>query len=440
MPETDKKSVLLDLAPFRDSRAFTYMWFGALVTGIGNLLTAVAVGLHIYDLTGSTFMVSLVGVIALVPTMVAGLWGGGLVDRHDRRLVALGAATLAWSSTVCIALLAWTGRENVWTLYVLSALNAVGAGLAASARSAMVPSLVKADHLPAAGALNGMSMGVVLTAGPALAGLLVGRIGYAWTYTIDVLLFCASFLGLWALPAMRPEQTSEHKGWAAIRESAAFIRRSPVVAMSFVVDIIAMTFGNPRSLFPAVGAVAVGGGPITAGFLAASSAVGAIVCSLFSGRIVGWRRHGRAVNLAIIAYGAFTVGFGLVIAAVASGRLPGGPGSPGHTNEGALWAAIAMLFGMGASDNVSAIFRNTILLQAVPDSIRGRMQGIYIMVVTGGPRIGDAFVGLAALAAVWAPPLLGGLVIMLAIAVLARIVPAFGRYEARPSNETSSAL
>lgn len=430
MPEPQKKSVLIDLAPFRASRPFTYMWIGALVTGIGNLLTSVAVGLHIYDLTGSTFMVSLVGVIALIPTMVAGLWGGGMVDRHDRRLVALGAAMLAWTSTLVIALLAWTGHETVWSLYLLSALNAVGAGLASSSRSAMVPSLVPADLLPAAGALNGMSMGIVLTTGPALAGLLVGRVGYAWTYSLDVLLFCGSFLGLWALPAMRPETTSEHKGLAAIKESARFIARSPVVAMSFVVDIIAMTFGNPRSLFPAVGAVAVGGGPLTAGILAAASAVGAIVCSGFSGRIVTWRRHGRAVNLAIIAYGAFAAGFGLVLLATITGRLPGGVGTLSHTNHGALWASIVMLVGMGASDNVSAIFRNTILLQAVPDSIRGRMQGIYIMVVTGGPRVGDAFVGVAALAAVWAPPLIGGLVIMAAIAALVRLVPAFHRYEA----------
>ena len=162
-------------------------------------------------------------------------------------------------------------------------------------------------------------------------------------------------------------------------------------------------------------------------------------CSAFSGRIVGWQRHGRAVNLAIVAYGTCALGFGLVVFAVTTGRLPGGPGTMTQVNHTALWASVAMLFGMGAADNVSAIFRNTILLQAVPDSLRGRMQGIYIMVVTGGPRIGDAFVGLAALGAVWMPPVFGGLVIVVAIVVLARLVPVFHHYRAAgrdPSTQT----
>ncbi|GAA1392543.1 MFS transporter [Luteococcus peritonei] len=434
-PEPDatagpRRSLLLDLGPFRASRHFTWMWIGALVTGIGNTLTSVAVGLHVYELTGSTFAVSMVGVIALLPTLWAGLYGGTIVDRFDRRRVALASAVLAWLSTAGIALLAWLGQETIWSLYLLSAVNTIGATLVGASRQAMIPNLIPAAMLPAAGALNGMSMGLVITVGPMLAGLLVAHGGFAWTYTLDLLLFCGSFLGLAALPPMPPEPGAETSSWAAIRQSFAYVRATPVVAMSFVVDIVAMTFGNLRSLYPALGAVVLGGGAITAGVLAAAMAVGAVVCSLFSGRIVTWRRHGRAVNLAVLAYGGFTIGMGVVVLMVHLGIWPGGAGSVEHANRSALAVALLMLFGMGASDNVSAIFRNTILQQAVPDSIRGRMQGIYIMVVTGGPRIGDAFVGLAALLAVWAPPLLGGIVLVAVVAALVVRVPAFHRYDA----------
>lgn len=406
------------------------MWLGALVTGVGNSLTAVAVGLHVYELTRSTLAVSMVGVIALVPTLFAGLYGGTIVDRYDRRRVALLSALLAWVSTAAIAALAWLGLETIWSLYFFSALNTIGATLVGASRQAMIPNLIDAELLPAAGALNGMSMGLVITLGPMLAGFLVARSGFAWTYTVDLALFCGAFLGLAALPAMPPEPGVQHKTWAAIRESFGYIKRTPVVAMSFVVDIVAMGLGNPRSLFPALGAIAIGGGAVTAGTLAAASAIGAVLCSLLSGRIVGWKHHGRAVNLSVVVYGLFTAGLGVVVLLVRGGHWPGGAGTPEQLNPTAMAAAMVMLFGMGASDNVSAIFRNTILQQAVPDNIRGRMQGIYIMVVTGGPRLGDLFVGLLALGAVWAPPLVGGLAIVGLVAVLARMVPSFHRYDA----------
>ncbi|MEL4505291.1 MFS transporter [Luteococcus sp. H138] len=427
---SDRRGFLLDTRPFTVSRHFTWMWLGALVAGVGNALTAVAVGLHVYELTHSTFAVSMVGVISLVPTLFAGLYGGTIVDRFDRRRVALASAVVAWLATAGIFTLALLGRETIWTLYALSAVNTMGATLVSASRQAIIPNLLDAELLPAAGALNGMSMGLVVTLGPSLAGLLVARFGFHVTYGLDLLLFCGAFAGLGALPPMPPQPGAEHKTWAAIRESFRYIRSTPVVAMSFIVDIVAMTFGNPRSLFPALGAVAIGGGAVTAGLLAASSAIGAVLCSLFSGRIVGWKRHGRAVNLSVIAYGLCTVGLGVVALLVRTGHWPGGAGPPERLNASAMAAAMLMLFGMGASDNVSAIFRNTILQQAVPDRIRGRMQGIYIMVVTGGPRLGDLFVGLVALGAVWAPPLVGGLAIVALVSVLIRLVPVFHHYDA----------
>lgn len=426
--EQSRASMLLDTRPFRASRSFTLMWLGALVTGIGNALTSVAVGLHVYALTSSTLAVSMVGVVALLPTLFAGLYGGTIVDRFDRRLVSLASAALAWLSTAGIAALAWTGHETTWSLYALSATNTIGATLVSASRQAIIPNLLDDELLPAAGALNGMSMGLVVTVGPALAGVLVARGGFAWTYTLDLVLFCGSFLGIGALPPMPPEPGAAAGVWQAIGESFAFVRHNPVVAMSFGVDIVAMTFGNLRSLYPALGAVVLGGGAMTAGVLAAAMALGAVVCSLFSGRIVTWRHHGRAVNQAVMLYGALTAGVGLVCLLVGTGAWPGGRGTSTHANPTALAAAMLLLAGMGAADNVSAIFRNTILQQAVPDNIRGRMQGIYIMVVTGGPRLGDLFVGLAALAASWCPPLAGGLAILVVVGIARRLVPRFEHY------------
>jgi MFS family permease len=429
-----KRGLLVDLAPFRASPAFARLWIGSAVSGIGAQLTLVAVGLEIYQITRSTFAVALVGVISLAPMIVAGLYGGILADAFDRRIVALAAAVVAWVTTALIALHAILGLENVGLLYALTTIDAVAATIINASRSAIVPRLIGTSLLPAASALNGISFGVQLTLGPALAGILVASVGFPITYTVDVVLFSAAFLGILTLPAIRPEGETQRPGLASLVYGVKFLRRSPNIRMTFVVDIIAMTFGQPRVLYPVVGAVLIGGGAVTVGVLTASYAVGALVCSVFSGRLGHVRRQGAAVSWAIASYGACILALGVVLGVAAAGGVNNPSGSLtapfASANLVALAFAAVALAGAGAADNVSSIFRSTILQAASPDAMRGRLQGIFIVVVTGGPRVGDLFVGLLALLGTVWPPLLGGAVIIVLVGLLARAQPTFRRYDA----------
>ena len=274
-------------------------------------------------------------------------------------------------------------------------------------------------------------MGVAVTVGPAVAGVLVASVGFGWTYTIDVILFSAAFLGIVTLPPIRPEGETHRPGLESIRTGLRFLRGAPSVRMSFIVDIIAMTFGRPHALFPAVGALVIGGGAVTVGILTAAGAVGTLVCSLFSGRLGLVRRHGIAIGWAIAVYGAFVAGFGGVLAFLVLSGSARTTTSIAGADLVALAVAAVLLAGTGASDNVSAIFRSTMLQTAVPDNMRGRLQGIFTVVVTGGPRIGDLYVGAAALVvSVWVPPLLGGLLIIALIALCLRVTPSFRHYDA----------
>jgi MFS family permease len=429
-----RRGLLVDLSPVRQSPAFARLWIGSSVSGVGAQLTLVAVGLEIYDITRSTFSVALVGVISLVPIIVAGLYGGMLADAFDRRIVAILAAIVAWATTGCIALHAYLGLHEVGLLYALTAIDAVAATVINTSRSAIIPRLVPSELLPAASALGGIGTGFQLTVGPALAGILVAWIGFPGTYTVDVVLFSAAFLGIFSLPAIKPEGESQRPGIASLMFGVRFLRRSPNIRMTFVIDIIAMTFGQPRVLFPVVGALLIGGGAISVGVLTAAGAVGALLCSLFSGRLGHVRHQGAAVNWAVSAYGVCILAFGLVLVAAqvggqrGIGSLTQGLGS---ANLPALAAAAVALAAAGAADNVSSIFRNTILQTAAPDAMRGRLQGIFIVVVTGGPRIGDLFVGLLAFAGTIWPPLLGGALIIALVGLLARVQPGFRRYDAR---------
>jgi MFS family permease len=427
-----RRSHLIDLTPLRVSPAFARLWFGNTLAGIGTFVTNTAVGLHIYDLTRSTFMVSLVAWFSLLPMVVAGLYGGAIADRFDRRTVALSASTVAWASTVVLATVAWLGAEHVWMFYVITTVNAVAATIASATRQAITPRLLPKEQLPKAAALLGISAGVMVTVGPGVAGVLVARAGYAWTYTIDVILFLAGFFGLWTLPRIRPEgDRPAAGGFRSVVDGLAHLRRAPNVRMSFVVDIIAMTFGQPMVLFPAVGAIVIGGGSVTAGILLASFAVGGILSSLGSGRVTGLRWQGRAIRDSIVAYGLGILGFGTVLAVTTLSGSAVASMDFGDVNRWALAGAALCLAVSGGADNISAIFRQSILQSAVPDQLRGRTQGVFTVVVTGGPRLGQMFAGtVATLTATWVPSVVGGVLVVVLVVVTVARVPSFRDYDA----------
>jgi len=428
---TDRRSAFVDLTPLRESPAFARLWIGSAISAIGAQLTIVAIGLQVYDITQSTFAVALVSGFALVPMIVFGLYAGLLNDYFNRRTVLIWSASVSWACSVVLAVLAWIGISTVWPLYLLAVVGAVTASMSITTRSAIIPRLLPQHLLPAGSALNGIAFGVALTLGPALAGVLVAVAGFGWTYTADVVLFVAGFLGIVSLPALRPEGQTTRPGWASLKGGWDFLRTAPNIRASFVVDIIAMTFGRPQVLFPAVGALVIGGGSITVGVLVAAGAVGVFLSSLFSGRLTGYRWHGIAIGWSIAVYGLFVAGMGAVFGIMATGWFGTVGDDISRANIPALVVASVMSAGMGAADNVSSIFRMTMLQAAAPDDMRGRIQGVFTVVVTGGPRLGEVFMGgLAALTSLWFPPLLGGIAIVVLIAIVLRVQRSFRQYDA----------
>lgn len=425
-PRRRLRSLLVDVTPLRASPAFAKLWVGTSVAQIGAQITIVAVGLHVYALTQSTLAVSFVALWALGPMILAGFVGGALADTFDRRLVSLITALIAWGSIGTMTVIAFLGVSETWPYYLLAAVNAASATILGATRGAILPRLLSPQLLPAAAALSGITMGLAITVGPAVAGVLVASVGFPWTYLLDAVLFTAAFLGILSLPSMVPEGERARVGLGSVIESLRFLRSAPNVRATFVWDLVAMTLGSPRVVFPAAGALVLGGGPVTVGVLTASFAVGALLSGLFSGPLGAVRRQGRAVTLAIAAFGAFTALFGLVLlitGIVGGGRAPDSPVIPAIVLGGIALA------GTGAADNVSAVFRTTILQTAAPDDVRGRMQGLFYVVVAGGPRVGDLIAGgLATLIALWAPPLLGGLVILGVMLVLMRTARGFMQY------------
>lgn len=426
-----------DLTPLKVSPAFARMWIGAILTGIGAQMTIVAVGLQIYTISQSTAAVALVGGIALIPMIFAGPLGGMMADAWDRRHVLIVAAIVMFVATLGIfgmalweAMLAGTGTHvPLWPFFLFTTLSAMGYTVVGATRFAVYPRILPAELIPSASALGGIMFGLQVMVGPALGGVLVAVIGYPGTFLVDVLLSAAGFLGVATLPSMPPLTQVVRPGWTSLKQGLAFLKTAPQVNAGFIIDVAAMTFGRPYVLLPAVAATVIGGGAVTVGIVTAAGAVGSVATSVFSGRVRHVRRQGLVIGRSVQLYGLFVLLFGVVLWAMQTGWF----GSVGEdfssVNAVALTVACLAFAGMGAADEVSAIFRSSMMLTIVPDDMRGRLQGVFFAVVTGGPRLGDIYAGfLAGLTVLWFPPLLGGILIAVIVALTLRLTPALKNY------------
>jgi MFS family permease len=421
------RSIAVDVAPLRDSRNFRLLWIGELVSETGSNIGLVALYIQVYRLTGSAFAVGAIGLVQLVPLVAVTVLGSPLVDRIDRRrlLLVAQAGQVAASGVLLAATLA--GHPPIVVVYLGAAAIAGLSGFALSVRTAITPNLVPESQLPSALALNQAMFHTCLIVGPALGGIIVGRFGLAWAYGIDVITFAAG-IGTAALMSALPPQREPRaaatdtgtgpevdddpdttSGWASIVAGFRYLGGKRVLQSVFLVDIIAMTFGMPRALFPVLATTQFSGGPEIVGLLFSAVSLGALTGAVTTGWVVRVRRQGLAVLIAVAVWGLGIVGFGL-----AGDRL-----------------AIAMvcLAVAGAADVVSAVFRGTILQTNVPDDLRGRISAVNIVVVTGGPRVGDFEAGVvAALASPAVSVISGGLLCLVGVIALGLAVPSFARY------------
>jgi MFS family permease len=429
---------LADLTPLKESPQFARLWIGNVLNGLGTQLTLVAVALQIFDISKSTTAVALVGGIALIPMVLAGPIGGMITDAFDRRLVMIVSASVMFSATAGLFVLSileqqavsYGGHTALWPFYVCTTMTAVSATVLGGARQAVIPRILPKDLLTRASALNGISMGTQIMAGPALAGILVAVSTYSVAFACDLALTATGFLGIAMLPKIKVAEDAIRPGWKSFKESMDFLKTAPHIRAGFVVDIIAMGLGRPYVLLPAAAASIIGGGPITVGILTAAGAAGSFATSAFSGRVVHIRMQGLAIANSVKVYGLFTALFGGVLLVMESGDFGHPTSSLAGANLPALVLAAMAFFGMGASDEVSAIFRTSMLLSSVPDQMRGRLQGIFLAVVGGGPRLGDIYAGvMAAAVGLWAGPLFGGIGIVLAMFLILRVTPRLREFQ-----------
>ncbi len=418
----DGRSRLRRLGP--DTRplsvpAYRRLFFGQVTTVIGAMLTTVAVQQQIFDITGSSAWVGIASLVALVPLVVFGLLGGAIADTYDRRKLLMVTSVGIALTSIGLWIAALIGSESVWVVLALLAVQQGFFAVNQPTRSAIVPRIVPADMVPAANALSMtvFSLGVIV--GPLLVGVLIPLVGLPWLYFIDALTLVAILYAVVKLPPIPP--LGERRGRAKVLDGINYLRVQPLLLMTFVVDIIAMVFGMPRALFPQMAEQTFGGPPgggLALGMLNAGLAIGSLLGGLTGGWIHRIYRQGVAIVAAILVWGLSMALFG---------------------TTSVLWLAVLYLAIGGWSDLVSAVYRSTILQVRATDEMRGRIQGVFTVVVAGGPRVADLVHGVVADATSTAFAVTaGGIATMVLTVVAALLGRSLWRYDSRVRDPAGS--
>ena len=413
------RGLFADTAPLRNPH-FRRLWSANIVTVVGAQLTVVAVPAQIYAMTGSSAYVGLTGVFGLVPLVVFGLWGGALADVMDRRTILVFTTLGLIGTSAAFWLQAAAGTDSVWLLLGLFSVQQAFFAVNQPTRSAILPKLLEPALLPAANSLNMTVMMAGAIAGPLVGGALIPVVGFSWLYLVDTLTLFATLAAVVRLPRLPVEGAAGTPGLRAVIDGLRYLRGHPVLLMSFLVDLIAMIFGMPRALFPEIAHVDFGGpagGGLVFALLFAAIPIGSVLGGVFSGGVARVERQGFAVISAIVVWGLAITAFGLAVALADTARTL------------MLVVAVLMLVIGGAADMSSAAFRMSMLQSSASDAVRGRLQGVFIVVVAGGPRIADVVHGAAAAVVGSAAAAAGGGILVVVLVIVAALaVPSFIAY------------
>ena len=407
------RRLFLDTAPLRLDRDYRWLWSGQVVSGMGNQITRIALPYQVFVLTGSTLAIGVLTLVQLIPILLFALGAGSLADVVDRRKLLMLTQTGLALTSLALLLLALTGDPPLPALFAVAFLSAGLGAVDQPARSSSIPRLVPQERLPAAIALNQLNFQMASIVGPAIGGLLIATVGISGAYAVDLVTFVAALGALVAIRPLPPLGAVGRPSLAAIREGLRFARQRRAILGSFVIDLNAMIFGMPTSLFPVLALEVFKTGPAGFGLLAAAPGAGAFLGALLSGWVSSVRRTGRAILLAVACWGLAITAFGLVTVS-----FP---------------LALICLGLAGTADVFSAVFRSTLVQLETPDALRGRVMSIHTLVVTSGPRLGD--MEAAAVAALTSPQFAvvsGGILCLLGVLVVAHRFPELATHTIRP--------
>jgi MFS family permease len=403
---------MIRVPPALKHRNFALLWSGLLISLVGSQMQQWALFWHISQLSKDPIAVSVVGAVRFAAILCFSLLGGLVADRYNRRNILFFTQSTAMLVALLLGLLTFSGKIQLWHIYLLTGVQAIAMAFDLPARQALVPNLVPRDILPSAFSLQSIAFNTGSILGPAMSGLVIGYLGQAATYLINAVSFLAVIVAVLLLKDVHQQQSQIKKGFRAaladIRDGVRFIRHQPLILSTMILDFIATFFSSANTLLPYFSQNYLHVEAVAYGWLAAAQSIGAVTVGLVASQYNRIRRQGPLLVAAVVVFGLATILFGAA------------------RTYGLVFIALMLI---GAADSVSTIIRNTVRQLITPDSLRGRMTSINQIFFMGGPQLGEIEAG--AVAKFFGVPfaiISGGIGAILGVVLVTTIWPSLARY------------
>jgi MFS family permease len=403
------RRLVVDVTPLRVSRDYRRLWIGQTLSLVLGEVTYVALPFQVYELTRSTFAVGAIAIVELVPLLSLTLIGGAAADALDRRRLLVWTEAGTAASVAALVVNAALPHPHVALCFVFAFFAAAFSSFGAGAARSLIPRIVPSEHIPAALALNTLYGNVGAVIGPAFGGVLIATVGLTGAYAVGAVGFLGSLTAFWLLPSIVPMGGGQPVSIASVIAGFRYLGGQRVLLGCFLIDTIAMVFGMPSALFPALALSRFQAGGFVVGLLYAAPGIGALIASLLSGWIVHVRRQGVAIVVAAILWGVAITAFGFATT---------------------LAVSVVLLAAAGCADAFSAVMRGTIMFATTPDEFQGRVSSAYLAQVTSAPRLGNLEAGaVASLTSLRFSIVSGGIACIVGCMALVIFIPALIRYD-----------
>ena len=397
----------VDFTPLRRNRNLRFIFISGVVTRFGSALTLVALPFQIKELTNSYIAVGAMGAVEIVPLIVFALWGGVLADSIDRKKMVWRCEAGALLCSTALLANSMVHKPQLLVLYLVAVGFSAFDGLAGPSFSAMIPRLVEHEDLPSVMALMSLRWQFSAIIGPAIAGVIIATSGVKTAYAIDIISYIISVAFILRISAVPPLRDVTSKSIKAMFGGLQYAASRKDLLGTYIVDLAAMFFAMPNALFPFWADQIHSRWAL--GFFYSAGIFGSILVTATSGWMKHFTRHGWAITFAAI-------GWGLCITLAGTTR--------------SLWVVLLFLGLAGASDQVSALCRNTLWNQTIDDEFRGRLAGLELLSYSVGPLAGQLRAGTtAAITTLRTSVISGGLLCIGFVSFAAAKLPEFRNFD-----------
>ncbi len=395
-------------------RNFRLLWSGQLISFSGSSMQTAAILWQVALLVQPEhrpMALGMVGLVRLMPIVCFAIAGGTIADAFDRRRVMFYTQATMCVTAGTLALLTHAGLDHPWPIYALAAVSAAASAFDSPARQSLMPTLVPRDHLPNAISLNAIMVQLAAVAGPAIGGFVIALFGVKWVYAVNAVSFACVLVALLMMRGVPERVAGETADVSvrAVRDGLGFVFSSPIIRSTMLLDFFATFFSSATALLPIFAQDVLQVGAKGYGWLYAAPSLGAVLTSFVMVRSIDRiDRRGAVLICAVLVYGLSTIMFGL---------------------SRSFWLTFLCLAVTGAADTVSMVLRNVIRQLGTPDHLRGRMVGVNMVFVQGGPQLGELEAGaVGQLFGPRASVVTGGIGCLIATAWIAARTPALRRY------------